>query len=419
MKQHKIKDHIVQTFQEPIQTAIKTAYFGGRVQMNKSGHFPIVYGHDLISAYPSAQVDLPSLIDCKIQHSNFFYDMPYSLHRVRWRIPNGSPIQPFPLRQHTSIYYENCGEGWYWYPEVKAALQHFGEAIQVLETYTFQCQSVYPFSYIRDLFSLRKVYKAKGNAAEKPLKLAYNSHYGKHAQHTERSETQLPTYQCYWYAGYITSMCRARVLDLALRNSQSVIAIATDGIFASEKLTQTQDTGTELGLWEENEYKNFFIVQPGVYCYEKDGISYYKSRGLRPREVNWKVLQDRFYAGAYLSVQDFVSVPVERFVGINTAVARNKPEIAGSWERGERELHLLQYPDRAVADDFLYERKRRHIRTDNTGTYLTYYGRVRDIEDWRTIEPLISDPFIGRFDPANLSGYDAELSEVADNPEVE
>jgi len=405
MKEHRIKDHIVQRWREPLESAIKTAYFGGRVQLLQAGIFPTVHMHDIVSAYPSAHAELPSPRGARVSYVSRWYDSKWSLWRVSWRLPDGTPIQPFPLRESGNIYYEQAGEGWYWYPEVKAALEHFGSAITVHEGYIIHTSDEKPFSYIKELFQLRKAYKAQGNAAEKPLKLGYNSHYGKHAQHSERGATSLPTYQCYWYAGYITSVCRARVLDLCMRNPKAIIAVATDGVFATEKLLRQGEEGGELGLWEYNEHTNFFIVQPGLYRYEdKNGQIKHKTRGLHPSEVDWDSLLGPFIRGEALNPSMNVPVATQRFIGIKTACARNRLETLGTWDRGTRYISLMLHPSRAVSDGKVHNWR------------IQYYKRLDD-GNWRGRVARKSEPFVGRYD-TNGTEYLAELCEIDDNPEV-
>jgi len=405
MKEHGVKRHIIQTWEEPLETAIKTAYFGGRIQLLQSGMFPHIYAHDIVSAYPSAHVELPSLLGARLTHVDKWYDVKWSLWRVSWRLKDNTPIQPFPLRENGNIYYEQCGTGWYWYPEVAAALEHFGDAITIHEGYVFRTTDETPFNYIRELFLLRKAYKAAGNAAEKPLKLGYNSHYGKHAQHSERGATALPTYQCYWYAGYITSVCRSRILDICMRNPRAVIAIATDGVFATEKLTYFEREGSNLGEWEVNEHENFFIVQPGLYRYEDNGTVKTKTRGLHPSEVDWDSLMAPFIQGRTINPSMEIPVKTQRFIGIKTACARGKLETMGTWDRSVRHIALMLHPTRALSNGKIHT------------MHLTYYGRLDD-GDWQARTAHVSEPFSGRYDVTNGTAYLAELCEIDDNPEL-
>jgi len=406
MKEHRIKDHIIQRWQEPLETAIKTAYFGGRVQLLQAGIFSTIVVHDVVSAYPSAHATLPSLKNVRASHTHRWEQTEWSLWRVSWRLPDGTPIQPFPLREDSNIYYEQAGSGWYWYPEVAVAREWFGDALTIHEGYVFHTSDEKPFAYITDLFQLRKRYKAQGNAAEKPLKLGYNSHYGKHAQHSERGSTALPAYQCYWYAGYITSVCRARILDLCMRDPYAIVAIATDGVFATKELTYPNEVGSELGQWEQNKHNDFFIVQPGLYTYtDSSGQMKTKTRGLHPTEVNWDALREPYRKNRKLNPTMVVPVATQRFIGLKTACARNRLDTLGTWDRGTRHISLMLHPTRAASNGRV------------NGHKLTYYGRLDD-RSWRNRVARVSEPFVGRYDITNGSEYIAELCEIDDNPEV-
>lgn len=404
---HGVKKAIRKEWPDEVEHAILCAYFGGRVQMCRSGIFRTAVFHDIVSAYPAALATLPSLAGARLERASTFVDEPWSLWRVRWRVPPRTPVQPFPLRVDGMIYYLNCGEGWYWYPEVRAALNGFGaEQIEVLEGFVFTCSRERPFAFLRDLFALRREYKAAGNAAEKVLKLGYNSAYGKLAQSRRRADELAPAFQCYWLAGYATSVCRARVLELALRAPESIIAIATDGVLATERLTRDDEEGDDLGQWERRAVAQLLMVQPGVYAVWEEPTSppIYRSRGFRPSGVPWEEIA-RFYREAeQVPPGKRFLVPVRQFVGVCTAASRGIVGRMGRWERTVKELHLCPAPDRAFGDFRIVDQQVR------------WWGRLEDA----MMEPIpaISQPYRPRERLPADDDYLLTLEEIADNPEL-
>lgn len=329
LKKHGVDQHIEPIAHTGIKHAVMCAYFGGRFQTLMLGEHPIAHSHDIRSAYPSSLLNLPSMKAGEwIESNEFDSNANYSLWYVQWDLPvNKQTIAPFPHRYKRQISYPSRGKGWYWFPEVKAALDMYPQHIQVSCGFIFKpMSSVKPFAFLTDAYKQRNDFKRAGNDAQLVLKLGINSVYGKTAQGTIHRPNQIakpPKFQSYFYAGYCTSLTRARIFEMAMRKPESVIAFATDGIFATEKLTTDDEDRNELGLWEYGEPFYLFWAQSGVYfaiAYPdgKNRISeraHRKTRGLGKTEVSFAKLRKQWYN---LKERMFASdtVTIRRFMGL-------------------------------------------------------------------------------------------------------
>jgi hypothetical protein len=329
LKKHGVDQHIEALPNEHIKHAVMCAYFGGRFQTLMLGEHSVAHSHDIRSAYPSSLLDLPSMKDgvwSEVQK----YDstLIYSVWHVEWLIPhNKQSIAPFPHRKARQIAYPSQGKGWYWFPEVEAAKRVYGDAIQITQGYIFQPVNEHkPFAFLRDAYKQRNLFKQAKNDAQLVLKLGINSVYGKTAQGTIRrpnQEAKPPKFQSYFYAGYCTSLTRARIFEMAMRKPESVIAFATDGVFANEKLTTDDEDNNELGLWEYGEPFYLFWAQSGVYfaIANEDGKTriseraHRKTRGLGKSEISFAKLRKAWYDIKHRMFAK-QTVQIRRFMGL-------------------------------------------------------------------------------------------------------
>lgn len=258
---------------EDVQLAARHAYAGGRTELVRYGHAPSqeVHHYDINSAYPYAMQCCPSLANGKWEHQRGMYrgDCPFQLVHIKWQFHAGAPLYPFPWRAHdSSIYYPHTGEGWYWLPEYEAALHAFRTGridghLQVLESYAWHGDDVLPFQWIAPLFELRAQWKRDGNGAEKALKLAINSLYGKTAQHVGGQDGKPPRYHQIEWAGFITSMTRAKLYRAACE-SERVVMLATDAVYSLDPIPSLV-TDNQLGNWSYEKHCGITVAQSGVY----------------------------------------------------------------------------------------------------------------------------------------------------------
>lgn len=314
------------------------AYYGGRNQVLQQGEFDRAYAHDINSAYPYALTILPTSNGKWVAQTRTSFSNPYTLYKVEWKTPAKEFLNPFPFRFKGGIFWPNKGSGYYWHPEVALAMEYYARYIKILEVWEFHPDnSIKPFSFISELYDLRRNYLVRNNDVQIILKLGMNSCYGKVAQ-SIGYKGQPPPYQNYFWAGYITSVTRAEVLRLALKSKESVISFATDGVIASEKLTDHNLT-KQLGTWSVEEIENLFVLQPGVYCY--DGSNHkttIKSRGFSYRSVDYNTLRTIWREFGVLGNYSYSET---RFIGLGSALQSSPPlKNWRRWIRQERQINF-------------------------------------------------------------------------------
>lgn len=345
-----------QEFGKDIFNAIRCAYFGGRSELFLQGSFTKLWDYDISSAYPSEARSLPALPNGTWKHRRKFCHHPYSLWRCEWSLESTTIASPFPVRASENrgdIFYPYRGAGWYHYPEVSTALA-LGYDVKVREGYTFHpATDKKPFKFIPEVYEHRRELKAEGHAGEKVLKLGLNSLYGKTAQGFGWKGRH-PPFQSYYWAGLITSGCRARILELAAENLNDLVMVATDGIFfASDPGIPTSEG---LGGLELTVFDDAFVAQPGVYSASVDGETVGRSRGFFSREINFDDLRTGYeetgpsYVGRYEAT---------RFVGLGASLVTNSLDKWRTWQTVERKLSL--YPSRKFIADIEPTNPVRHL----------------------------------------------------------
>jgi len=346
LKQHNVKAHNAKPADlDGYADAIKSAYFGGRIQLLRPGRHTRAWSHDLNSAYPWAMTQLPSLKgEWRRRRGWPVQPQTAGLWLVEWGLPADTPVCPFPWRDRDGIIlYPYRGRGWYWTPEVQAALKAYPGHIRVEWGYELHPDdpAARPFGWITDLYGRRLDARARGeDGAQLVIKYGLNSLSGKLAQRSGYHGAG-PCQSLVW-AGLLTALVRARLLDLAAVAPSSVIAFATDGVFASVPLTE-HDDGKPLGGWEVGEGDDLLIVQSGIYeARHPNSDRYYsRARGFAAGELDFGRIREEWAArGIYGSVD----VMVRRFVGVRGAVARAQPELWRRWVSERR--HLSFYPQR-------------------------------------------------------------------------
>lgn len=330
MRKYKVKEYIEKP-DEPIYTGVLHSYFGGRIQTPRVGIFDqTIYSHDVVSAYPSIMQDLPTLKGAKWIHDsdvNINDIADTTLCQVDWNFDNVEEqadtvyLHPFPFRESDgSIHFSPSGSGWYWGYEVNSAAKNWRGTIQVKEAYYLLHGSEKPFSFVPILFAQRKKFKAEKNHAELVLKLGLNSLYGKTVQ-AKFNETD-PPYQSYIWGSMITSAIRACLYDMAMRDEQSILMFATDGIYSLSRLTTPDEIGTELGKWECDTYDSAFVIKPGFFSLDKNGLTVHRrTRGVPLRafdfDVSKRIMEQTGITGS-------IKCDIRRFRGLGQGDYENK-----------------------------------------------------------------------------------------------
>lgn len=277
-----VKRHLSRNLPDGVRSASAYAYFGGRFESFYTGRYSgTVYSYDIRSAYPHALRNVPSVVTGSFRHvvpgpaepiqPHSFDD--FSLYHVRYDFRGPSKARlgfphPLPMRDRQNrVFYPPHVEGWYWGPEVKAALEFFPDAIHISEGWVYEQgqDQEKPFAFVVPLYQQRDRWKAEGNGAQLAAKLALNSLYGKLAQRVgwNQETRQPPTWHQLEYAGFITSTCRAMIYRAMMQAPADIVAVETDGIYS--KVPLSLDIGRGLGQWEAEEYSEIIYVQSGVY----------------------------------------------------------------------------------------------------------------------------------------------------------
>lgn len=333
-QQHRVVTHNAQP--NAMYEKFLAAYYGGRVQLLKQGEAKQVWCHDINSAYPAAMMMLPSAQGewsevTKLTQNRF------SLYYVEWDLPKDAILSPFPFRHKRAIHWPLTGAGWYWMPEVSAALAHYGnKRIKVKFGYEFTPNTnAQPFSFLPRLYEKRKEFINQGSDAQLILKLGINACYGKVAQSIGYGR-KAPAFQNYFWAGWITSLTRARIFDMCMRSPASVIAISTDGIVSLDKLCEHSPSKL-LGGWDVQSANNFFSLQSGVYIFnDEDGKSKIRTRGFSPRSINYEDVRKIWRKSKSLGEYAYNET---RFIGLGIAL-RTDFETWGDWKEQERKLNF-------------------------------------------------------------------------------
>lgn len=377
-----IKQYLQEEQPAGLLQAQRSAYAGGRIELGQFGSYVgPVYNYDLNSAYPAAAITLPSLTGGHWRKVKGSSTQPYSLSHVKWYFADELPYYPFFYRdQDGSIYFPSEGEGWYWKPEIDAAMRALESGklstkqeagtIQILESWEFTpATDKKPFAFISALYEQRATWKREGNAAQEVLKFTINSIYGKTAQSLGGTESQPPTYHNIGWAGYMTSHTRASILDVLMQAPEKIIMSTVDGVYSTIPLDVP--ISDKLGEWKGKQIDGIIAVQSGIYwgltrlgrepTAEEQATPHFKERFLFWRKewfaVNphyrgfnkgsltaemcldaWKA----YYKNSRKTAPSTFFVPATRFVGLGSALSSD--ELWNDWRHFrtiERMLDLL------------------------------------------------------------------------------
>lgn len=392
-------------------------YFGGRFEISEIGFMGTLHGNDINSAYPYQSATLPCLAHGSFRQVRAYEPGKRGIYLVGsltadYRCGKCEPCKslsepcdktryaPFPFRTDdkpdksagvakSAIYYCHGGRRWIWASgsnkpgelgELEAARKHFGpEAIPVYDGWVWDaaCNHL-PFAEIPKMYKDRQAFVKAGNGIEKVIKLILNSLYGKTAQSigwsiTTNGEKNPPPFQCFIWAGMITSGCRAMILDAIMQPGADVVSIATDGILSRGEIDLPHTPGDKrLGEWDNETVTDAYLFQSGVYTMlSGKGKRVYKTRGFSAREVSHGAL-----IAAYMSDELTVKADssASRFVPMKAGVDRNDAlEYIGQWVPSEhdvsfthnRRLPVIDMEDGYPAIDGIIRYSRPHVLPDN------------------------------------------------------
>lgn len=276
MARNRVQDH----YREPpesVQGAISRAFFGGREQCSRYGHFENVTQWDIRSAYGWAMTQLPDMNGDWLQFSEgwaserYMNAYPWSIYKVQWDIDEGKhPVMPFPWRDENGrVHYPPRGTGWQWSPIVRAALRNYqGANIRIVDAWHYipgnGSGNNSPFGYIGGLYDARR--QANDDPAGGLLKSIIVATWGRMCSPGQRpSKTRG---QLAW-AGMVTSLIQERMIDAIHSTGEGeFVSCCVDGFWTtghSRKLEQS----SEIGGWSRSEADELLLLRPA--CYWKRG----------------------------------------------------------------------------------------------------------------------------------------------------
>lgn len=346
MREKKIEDHFPDLLLPEISTAAKAAYFGGRFETRIIGSVAgPLYHYDINSAYPYALTQLRCLKCGLWEHVKYVDPQePGNLLLITWgarpfRDPHKRrPWGPFPVRLGSgSLRYPLINEtpSWYWSDEVYAA-RHFTN-IKIHSAYRFTpgCEDR-PFDFIRDLYDLRRELKRQGDAAEYTYKLVINSCYGKLAQRPRRGK--IPRFYQPLYAGRVTALCRAQMLEAMGQDPDAILQTATDGLTSFKQLDLP--LSNNLGDWGVKMLDKILIIQSGIYFWaDEKGKMLQRSRGFHPKTMTYDSCLDAWQSHP----EEAMVFTNRRFVGYRTALHRGQMDTWRSWQ--DYPVHISMQPE--------------------------------------------------------------------------
>lgn len=342
LRTHQINYEMDKGSPEEILDAARFAYFGGRFEPFYAGFYDgPIYSADINSAYPYAHSRLPSLSDGKWVHelgrpSRNPADIRLGMHRIRYTAPYSSAAMPLPHRSRSgSVTFSNATEGWFHSPE--AALVYFDDHAEFLESWIFEDDGSYPFSWIEDLYLKRLELKAQNDPTQIAFKLGPNSLYGQVAQRTGWEHVDGPPkwHQLEW-AGAITSECRAMVHSVARMAGRALVSIDTDGVLSLRPFPRLPNgSGNQLGQWKVTEYSGLFYLQNGIYWLRDENGEWLppKSRGIPRKRLSFDEVFPHVASG-----KDF-AVNQHSFIGFTAALQGRMSE----WRHWVDEPRIISF----------------------------------------------------------------------------
>lgn len=321
------------------------AYYGGRFEISRTGAIKErVYEYDIRSAYPAPMRDLPCLLHGEwIEVDSrgitaFARDNPngFFVAACSYKASGAEHFGGLPCRSREGhLYWPLQGAGIYWSCEIASA-KRLGFDIRFKSGWIYKkhCECR-PFDWVEALYEYRKSIGGAGPGY--PIKLGINSLYGLLAQRVGAGK-----FTNMIWAGLITAMTRARLNDAIALDPGNIVMVATDAVYSLRPLSLP--VNDRLGGWERTDLDGLFIVQPGLYWCpalrkkKSRGLSgkFFEGRGLTEKfEREWKYYHAKENS-KILSDFPNVSVPVPGFIGLKLALARGKPELAGSWVSDSR-----------------------------------------------------------------------------------
>jgi hypothetical protein len=319
----------------------RIAYAGGRFELIAPGDYlDGAFNYDINSAYPYAMTLLPSfhgLRECRKKSCTFG---PYDLLKLEYKesAPYERIFHPYHHRHdHFAVSYPLHTVGWHYACEWLAC----GQDGDVLAHLHWDDDGSRPFSWVSEFFDYRNELKAKGDKAEKAVKLAINSLYGKTVQQRGwKPGRKRPMFHQLYWGGWITAYCRSMMYQAMQQQPGNVIAVETDGIFTTKQLDL--DVGNGLGQWGETRYKELTYVQSGMYFgITEDDEEVTKYRGLDRETLTRKKVLDGWERMQKNPKLRTVQAPSTRFRTLGTSMVGARISDWRQWVTDKKDVSLV------------------------------------------------------------------------------
>lgn len=280
---HAIRNVMAITPKE-VHYAARYAFCGGRFESFQAGLWEsTVFNADINSAYPYAATLLPNLAKGhwhRIPNVSRSSIQPheFTVYHIKYEKPNSARttfcMEPQPLFRRfrdDRVMWPNVVTGWYWAPEAYNVKDN--QYAEFLEAWTFveDDESDRPFAWLQEYYDIRLRMKDTGNPMQITFKLGPNSVYGQLAQRAgwER-DGKAPKFHQLEYAGFVTSVCRAMIYNVAMYcwEQDGLLSIDTDGVFATCEIPEKalpNGSGKRLGQWGLETSPAMLNWQSGVY----------------------------------------------------------------------------------------------------------------------------------------------------------
>lgn len=365
---------------EALHYAIKCAYYGGHFEQYMGGRVrQTVYGYDINSAYPAAFTTLPTMQEggfwqelsyAECQSDPYAPSQPLTVYYVKFRGRNPDQhrffqTKPMPLPwrdERGNVSYPPVVEGWYWSPEVAAILNsqrwnNTDAKLYVVQGYRWiPVTNAKPWrDVIEPMYAKRLDLKAAKDPAQMAFKLGPNSLYGKMAQrvgYDDELKTP-PKAHTLCIAGYLTSWCRARILNMIdVIDDDQLIAVETDGIYTTAPPKQITERwpdvqfSKKLGDWGMDVYDEVIYLQNGVYLKREDDEWETKARGISADALTYDRVSH--YTRQCVAREDWEPLVIEQgqqFLGLGLSIMR-ATDISGNLVPAKaNRLHCVWFPD--------------------------------------------------------------------------
>lgn len=358
------REAMIEATPGPVRNRAIEAYYGGWFENLRHGiQAGEVHSYDMLSAYPAIIADLPCLLHGKWEQLKGLPG-PGSLALIHGTFSGerDAPTGPLPFRTREGhIQRPLSTRGTYWLHEIEAAQRagllppyRWGIDHDDVWTYRKRCDCPPPLRGIRALYEKRLTVD-KASPQGKAIKVIMNSVYGKTAQTIGQ-----PMYSNMLYAGIITSLCRARILDAIATHpdgAAAVLMVNTDGITFDSPNPDLPQSVNELGLWEHSTHRDLCLFMPGVYWEIHESRAKIKRRGMPLAAAEFVKVEGTRLFEAWRPGDEWPRIEVTipwQFITGKLAYARGNWDTAGtSIYDGARAFNSNPYQKREVIDGTL------------------------------------------------------------------